>query len=762
MTAEASGADPTPYEEEDGKPKAEPKTSGPWLALITRAKKAGFDAYNDRCDKIDKQYASADRLASQTRDAQFQIFWANVQVLGPSIYSRPPVPVVVPRFRDRRPLPRTTSELLERATIVLFEQEDIDAVMKLDRDDLVVLSRGAAWLRYETKGEEGKKDYKRRVCIEHVARRDFLHDPARNWKEVDWVAKRSWLTKKDMRKRFREHSGDAYKDAAFEIRKDENDNDDGKLKAGVWELWCKSANKVVWVTEGVEKLLDEGEPHLDLEGFFPCPRPAYGTTQRGDLIPVPDFVYYQDQVSEINALTNRITALTEAVKIRAFYPAGAGEIGDALETALAKVEDNAVFVPISNWGLVGNGTVKDMLVWLPIDMIVAAIEKLVELRKQLIDDVYQITGLSDIMRGSTEPSETLGAQELKTQYGQIRVKDRQDEMVRLARDITRIACEIMAENYTADDFLAMTQMEIPRDADIQKQVSQIEAQIKQALADPQIRAMAEQQPEKAQQVLGQAQQQIAQLKDTPTIEKCVELLRDQRLRPFVLDIETDSTIAPDENAQKQRATEYVTALTGLIGQAEVVQRVPQMAPVFSEVIKFVNSQFRVGREVQQTVDEFADQMKQFASQPRPDPEAAARQAETQMKQQELQGKMQVEQAKIAADKEMQQIEAQAKQQENQAKMAEIQAKMEMERQKGELELKKLQMEIEAKGAELQIKRESAQIDAAAKAQQAAIQTSSAQQQADISARAAEQKAIQSDRAFEQKSALAAQQAKEPA
>ena len=37
----------------------------------------------------------------------------------------------------------------------------------------------------------------------------------------------------------------------------------------------------------------------------------------------------------------------------------------------------------------------------------------------------------------------------------------------------------------------------------------------------------------------------------------MRLLRDQRLRPFALDIETDSTIQPDEDAQKQRNMEML-------------------------------------------------------------------------------------------------------------------------------------------------------------------------------------------------------------
>jgi hypothetical protein len=191
-----------------------------------------------------------------------------------------------------------------------------------------------------------------------------------------------------------------------------------------------------------------------------------------------------------------------------------------------------------------------------------------------MDDVYQITGLSDIMRGQTEASETLGAQQLKSQYGSVRIKDRQDEMVRMARDITRIAAEIMAENFQPKTLLDMSQLEVPTDAAIAAQAAPMAAQLKQLqgeLAESPIRpgdpAARQGQPRPGQADhrpgaaagAGPAGPDQEAFGSTPTIEKVMALLREQRVRPFVLDIETDSTIAPDENAQKQRATEFVTA-----------------------------------------------------------------------------------------------------------------------------------------------------------------------------------------------------------
>lgn len=717
----------------DGEIPGESKTSSTgWLARIEEAEKA-FREWQEKADRVDKLYGQLERLSSIARDREFQLFWANIQVLGPSIYSRPPVPVVVPRFKDHRPVPRVASELLERSAIVGFEMEDIDSVMRLVRDDLSIVARGALWCRYETKSKGDDIDQK--VCIDHADRKDFVHEPARNWKEVDWVAKRSWLTKREMRKRFYSTSGDAYKSAAFEIQKDDRDNGAAgrRTKAGVWEIWCKSRNKVIWVTEGVNVVLDQDEPHLSLEGFFPCPRPAYGTTQRRSLVPIPDMYYYKDQLEEINELTSRIASLTESVKLRGFYPAGASEVGEAVETAIKSTSNNQVLVGISNWAAFGGGQGGDPIVWLPLDMIINTIAQLIAQRRQLIEDVYQITGLSDIMRGASDPNETLGAQELKSQYGSVRVRDRQQELVRLARDTTRIMAEIMAENFRGKTLMDMSQMEIETDADVKKQkkaledqAKQIDAQVKAAQSDPQAQQIAQQQPEQAQQMMQQAQQQqqgiqqqIAQLDEVVTIEKVMKFLRDERIRPFVLDIETDSTIQADENAEKKNRAEFMGVVSGVMAQVTpLVQMQPAAAPFAGQLMKFALAPYRVGRELEAAVDEFIEQAAQSASKPdeeKPDPNEKLIEAETQLKQTEAQTRQQEMQTKAqntAIEQQAKQQTAaltlQGKQAEMSLELQKMQTQMQadaqkhqQDMQKGQLEIEKLRLEVAKIGGQLQ-------------------------------------------------------------
>lgn len=657
-------------------PFANDRASKPWLQAIKDGE-TYFADWQDKCDKIDKLYADLKVMGAGGTERQMQVFWANLEVLKPSIYARPPVPVVSARFKDRKPLLRHASEILERALSASFEHEDIDQTMIMVRDDLAISGRGAPWLRYKV------YDDQETVCYDHLDRRDFLHEPARKWKEVGWVARRSFLTIEQMRERFEEPSGKEYASAIYGDGEQTADYK-GEKKAKVWEIWSKTRGVVAWVSEGCEQVLDIQEPFLTLEGFFPCPRPVYGTVERGTLKPVPDFVYYRDQIEEINELTARISALSEALRLKGFYAGGNEDVTAAIETAIRQQDNNAILIPVPNFAALGGAALRDAIVWLPVEEVANIIVSLVALRKEVISDVYQITGISDIMRGSTDANETLGAQQLKSQYGSVRIRDRQSELIRIARDMTRMAAEIMAENFTPESLMnaAQYQGEIPSAQDIQRQIMQIDQQIMAAQSNPQMVQQAQANPEQANQILEQVNAQKQKLQSEVTIEAVVQLLRDQKTRPFALDIETDSTIVPDENAQKQRTTEFLGALSQALSQlSPMIAAQPQSAEFAGEVLKFAVGPFRAGRSLEGAIDGFVDQMKQMASQPKPNPEAEKMQAEAQAKQAEVQLRQQIGQ-----------IDLQIKERESEIRVAEGQMKLQLEQEKMQLEQMKMSLE----------------------------------------------------------------------
>jgi hypothetical protein len=277
-------------------------------------------------------------------------------------------------------------------------------------------------------------------------------------------------------------------------------------------------------------------------------------------------------------LTGKIHALSEVLEAKGFYPSGGTEMADAIETAVKTKTSGRMLVPIANWAAFG--TSKEVIIWMPIDQIATTITGLVALRKQVIEDIYQVMGLSDIMRGDTDPQETLGAQRLKTEYGSKRIKDKQQELVRLARDLVELSLDIITDKFDPVTIIEMSQTQLPTQAMVQQKISEVmkqmqgqQSQMQQLMQMPQVQQMAQQNPEQAQQVAQQAQksqeaavQTINQLREKPTIEQVLRFLKDRRAKSFILDIETDSTIMADEQAEKQQRTEFVQMLGGLLPQ----------------------------------------------------------------------------------------------------------------------------------------------------------------------------------------------------
>jgi len=680
-------------------PAIEPRKSKAWINMLEESEGA-FERWNDHCDRIDKQFANLERLAGMTRDKEFQMFWANCEVIKPAILAKPPRPVVVTKFKDRRPVYQAAAEVLERCSMVAFDIARIEDLMVLVRDDLVMAGRGVPWCRYES-GKGGSYYDHEKVCIDFKQRRDFLHSVSRTWPEVTWVAAASYLTRSQARKRFKKYSGDEYQDAEYRVDKEAKGvgGADSRERAKFWEIWSRTERRVLWVAKGCEKILDEDDPHLDLQGFFPCPKPAYGVVQRGSLVPVPDVMQYKDQLEELNLLTGRIHALSEALEVKGFYPSGGAELAAAIEAAVKTKTTGRMLVPIANWAAFG-GT-KEVIIWLPIEAIAQTITALVALRKQVIDDIYQIMGLSDIMRGATDARETLGAQQLKSQFGSSRVRDKQTEMVRVARDLVEIVCEIITENFDPVTIIEMSQTQLPTQEMQRKQVQQLQMQLgNQQLAMqklqelPQAKQLAQQNPEQAQQLMMQGQQllqhgqdAITKIMSKPTIEQVLTLFKNQRAKSYIFDIATDSTIMIDEGAEKQRRGEFIGVLAQLLPQlAQMISAEPKTAEFCGELLKFATAPFRAGRQLDGAIDDLVEQMKAKGEQPQKDDPMTQQaklakeieqmkidrqkerdKADVGLKAAELKQRDQLEKEKIASNERIKKMEMFGKQQDDEAR-----------------------------------------------------------------------------------------------
>ena len=698
MTTE--NADKTLEDRQDG-----PKDATPYRDMLEKAEKE-FKEWNDAADKAKNAYASLDRLRKLAKgDAEFQIFWANMEVIKPSVYARPPVPIVTPAFKERDPLVRTASEVLERLLIANMRKTDGHKQLCLVRDDLTLYARGVLWVEHKTTGYNGEC-----AQAEHLLRQNFLHDPQANWQLVNWVARAGFFTMDEAKAAFPAKHID-WGDVDFKTKDtDTPDSYDVEKVVKIWQIWDKRSELVTWIAEGCDVILRQGPPPLKLRTFWPCPEPAYATKEPESLMPVPDWLFYADQVEEINRYTRRINNLVDQLKLKGFYEAGAENVAQALQTALNDHNDK-VLVPISGLSAIeGN---RDLVQWLPLDQIVQAVSSMVEIRAQLIQDVYEITGISDIMRGQTEASETLGAQQLKTQYGNVRIRSRQEEMVRIGQEAMEIAAEMAAENFEQQTFVDMTRVKLPTDAELQEQIRAQLMQIEQqALAQAQ---QARQQPPQAQpgqpqqpppdpvQMVQQAEQQlIAQAEQEITWEKVVAFLRDNRLNAFAMDIETDSTIQADEQQEKQNRTEFTTAVTSFLSAAgELVAGAPETGPLIGELLQFATAPYRPGRQMEATIDELVEKLNAKAK--------AAAEQQGQPSPEQIQA--QAEAKKIADEGEAKKAEAAAKAQAEQRKAAEDEFKRAQAAKDADAK-RAAEMQAKAKLADDEVKRAQAKEAAA--------------------------------------------------
>lgn len=641
-----------------------------------------FGQWERRGKKIVKRYKD-ERSGGDNSRSQFNILWSNVQTLGPALYAKNPVPNVDRRFQDDDKLGTVSAQALERAVSYFIDSDLFGAVMRQSVTDRLLAGRGTAWVRYvpnfrdvavegpdevkqegvqttddEQVGEEVEQElYSEEVVLDYVHWEDFGHSWGRTWEEVPAVWRKVYMSRKEMQDRGFQDWKEVPLDGS---RKDDTPTTEQSRKATVYEIWDKSKREVIWIHRGMENPLDKVKDPLGLKGFFPCPKPLYATLANDNLIPTPDFIQYQDQAKELDDLTGRINALTKALKLAGVYDSSA----EGVQRLLSEGVENQL-IPVQQWAVFGEkGGLKGVIDFLPIKEIVEVLVALYESREKAKQDLYEITGISDIIRGQSDPRETLGAQQLKGKYAGLRLDNMQGEVARFSRDLVRIFAEIIAEHFSLETIQQISGLKLPTIAEKQMLMAKAQA--------------------------GQATEEEQEKLDQPAWEEVHELIKNDTLRCFRISIETDSTIKADQDAEKQARVELLTAAGSFIQQAVQVPN-PELQPLLMEMLMFGIRGFKVGRDMESTFEVALKKTRQKTEnppEPQPDPEMQKLQAQMQLDGQKLQLEGQKAQGEQAIKGQELQLEAQRMQ-------AELSLKSK------ELELK--QAELQMKGREMQIR-----------------------------------------------------------
>jgi hypothetical protein len=639
-----------------------------YLNTVTQYDKE-FAKWSSRTDKILRRYRDERQVNSM--QSRYNMLWANVSTLKAATFSRMPKADVSRRFKDNDPVGRVASMILERAMdFEITHYGDLKHCLESSVFDRFLGGRGSAWVRYEPKIEsqdygiseqneesEESAEYldSEAAPVDYVHWKDFGHEPARTWDEVNRVWRKVYLTRKALIDRFGEELGNKVPlDSSPDDQKYKDSDGIGK-KGLVIELWDRETKKVLWISKSLNQILDERDDPLQLEEFFPCPKPLYATITNETLVPIPDFTLYQDQANALDVLSTRISGLIDALKVRGVY--------DASEPTLQRLfteGENNTLIPVKNWpafsekqGLRGAIDIVDIT---PIAM---ALKNAYEAMAQLKQEIYDITGISDIIRGQSNVIETATSAQIKSQFASLRLKEYQDGVAFYASNILKLKAQIICGQF---------------------------------------------QPETLVKIGG-----VSQLSpdDQALVPQAIAMLKDNPMRTFRIEVATDSMLYQDEQREKEDRVAFLGAVGQFLERATQASQgmPPEATPLLMDLLKFGVTGYRVGRVLEGEFDNVADAIKEQAKQPKQpkqDPEMMKIQMEAQSRQAELQNETQMRQQEIQLETQKQEAQAQNDMRERQHK-AELDQALEKQRLEFDAWKSKLENETKIFVAELEAK-----------------------------------------------------------
>lgn len=533
-----------------------------WTAKIEKAKKS-LKEYFDQA----QQAADAARDTGDKTNA-FNIQWTNTHILRSAIYSSLPKPDVRRRFQKPDQDEKQLAQLVERAIEYSIDSGDFDVPSRMVVRDYVETGLGIPRVIYDVQVVKapddptgGEPTYElgltqiasQTVSIDHVPWNHFLWEPGKAWKDVGWVAYKSFKPKREV-------------EEEYDLILSGGTEDDGKKRASedftneiiLWEIWDRPAKKVYVITPHHKDPLDVYDDPLNLQNFFPSPQPLMGNTKHDELIPKPDYCFIEQQVIELNRLTGRILTLIKQIKDVGFYDKA---LSETLTTAVEGAQDGQL-IPVNNLAATGLGKVGDGIAHLPMVEKIAVVRELEQQRENVKQQIYEIIGISDIVRGASEAQETATAQQIKGQWANVRLSEKSNDVARVWRETFRIFAEIICEHFDPMQLFLMTGIEV-----------------------------------------------------TPRMQ---EIMQHDIGRSFAIDIETDSTIAKDEYENRQQTVAMVTELVGAMEKLiPAAQNGAIPVTVVQEILLMLVNTHKHGKQMEDSIHEIGPHlqgMQQFQQQ----------------------------------------------------------------------------------------------------------------------------------------------------
>lgn len=599
--------------------------------------KADNQKYFNQAKKCEEAYCDC---------KSYNIFYSNVQLLKAYLLTNNPKPEVERRFLKKTAADKlqynTALELaniLEAALSYYTDRADFFTKLKDGViENAVKVGRGVLWVSYEPKIEQVADEYgqvqevvtDRTIKLDALGFEDYACSTSINKEQVWWKARRHLLGKAELKEQF---NYDATED---ELNFTTGKESERKL-AEVWEIWDKTTKKRYYILGNCvrNEFLKQDDDPYGIETFFPCEDLTFITNGK-NIIPIPEYELYKKKAVELNKVSASADLLEQ--KVRFVITTDTTNQNNVLDMANA-VEGDIVTLTSPNPMVGNNGA---YLGFLPVKEAIELLEHREIKKAQLKQDIYDITGIADIMRGATDANETATAQQIKGVFGTMRFQDKQKCVQAFVVNIFEIIAEIICENWDADTLAQITSTYLPSEEE-KKAVQAKIAQLQVIQSNPTYIQAAQLGQIQVPQVSKYEYKQLEQ----PSWEAIIGIMRDDKLRNYSIDVQSSATIFDDIAEQSASVQQLASTYMGIVQQAAQVQS-PAVIRGFIPIAKMQLTNIKCGRAIaKQLIDALEDGAEELERvQAQQNPQMQMKQQELAIKQADVERKAALDQGQL--------------------------------------------------------------------------------------------------------------------
>ena len=474
-----------------------------WLSRLSKEKK-DHDKFRQRGRCVEKVYTAHDD------DLFVPLYWQVCNVEHVGVYSAQPIPDVSPRNEKDSPVMKQVARMIQRGLSYCISHPSFDFNYHRSVDDYLAMALGVIRVKIDSvivETETGQVNLFNQPQTEESVGDQTLRWEYVPWERFGWQPCNSWencgyiyFRHPMTQAQIRKRFGRTV--AASKDKNFSGDQDTWLAQTyDIYEIWDRDARKVLFIAEGETLPLQMVDDPLELLDFYPIPCPMMMNLPSQELVPKPDYDYIEYYDKELNRLQERRMSLLEQIKSSGAYDKGLPELEGMME-----LEDGEL-LPIQN--LIGRlasaGGKSDFIFWLPIQEKVEALMQLTQQITFVKNQVDSILGIADIVMGVTKASETATAQTIKGRWVGIRLTRKRECVQYTIREMLRIMAQLFGSHITPENLQRMTQM--------------------------------------------------------PMTEEMMQIFKNDTLMDFMIDIETDSTVAKDELEERETQQEMLNGVS---------------------------------------------------------------------------------------------------------------------------------------------------------------------------------------------------------